>query len=122
MRIGIDGCCWSNRRGFGRFTRELVSSLVALDGPEYVIFVDQETARDNQLPSQASIVTAPTRVAPTRAASANGRRSFGDLWTLTRSVLNQKIDVFFFPAVYSFYPILGSVKVVVTIHDLIADR
>ncbi len=123
MRIGIDGCCWSNRRGFGRFTRELVSSLVAIEaGHEYILFVDQQTARDSDFPAEASIVTAPTRVAPTQAASANGRRSLRDLWTLTRSVLNRQIDVFFFPAVYSFYPILGSTKIVVTIHDLIADR
>jgi glycosyltransferase involved in cell wall biosynthesis len=123
MRIGIDGCCWSNRRGFGRFTRELVSSLVAIEaGHEYILFVDQQTAHNCKFPAEASIVTAATRVAPTLAASANGRRSLRDLWTLTRSVLNRQIDVFFFPAVYSFYPILGSTKVVVTIHDLIADR
>ena len=27
MRIGIDVTCWCNRRGFGRFTRELVKAL-----------------------------------------------------------------------------------------------
>lgn len=28
MRIGIDACTWSNRRGYGRFTRQIVSALV----------------------------------------------------------------------------------------------
>ena len=27
MRIGIDGSCLSNRRGFGRFARRLVEAL-----------------------------------------------------------------------------------------------
>src|SRR5262245_44992708 len=31
MRIGIDGCCWSNRRGYGRFTRELLTALAEYD-------------------------------------------------------------------------------------------
>ena len=24
MNIGVDACCWANKRGFGRFTRELL--------------------------------------------------------------------------------------------------
>ena len=29
MRIGIDATSWSNTRGYGRFTRELVEAMVA---------------------------------------------------------------------------------------------
>ena len=32
LRIGIDGSCWANRRGYGRFTRELLCAL-RLDAP-----------------------------------------------------------------------------------------
>ena len=31
MKIGIDGTCWWNQRGFGRFTRELLPALLAGD-------------------------------------------------------------------------------------------
>ena len=28
MRIGIDACTWANRRGYGRFTRMLVATMI----------------------------------------------------------------------------------------------
>ena len=41
MKIGIDVTCWLNRRGFGRFVRELVSAIVRLETDhEYVLFAD----------------------------------------------------------------------------------
>jgi glycosyltransferase involved in cell wall biosynthesis len=123
MIIGIDACCWSNRRGFGRFTRELVTELVASDPTtEFILFADAETAASADFPKGARIEVAPTTVAPTTAASATGRRSVRDMWTLTRTVASCDLDVFFFPAVYSFFPILNRTRILVTIHDVIADR
>ena len=38
MRIGIDGGCWLNRRGYGRYTRGVLSALARQDGDdEYFI-------------------------------------------------------------------------------------
>ena len=123
MRIGIDACCWSNRRGFGRFTRELLTALAATNnGNEYVFFADRETAEDSEFPEGVKIVAAPTKVAPTTAASASGRRSLRDLWALSREVLKYDLDLFFFPAVYSYFPIINRTKVIVTLHDMIADH
>ncbi len=123
MRIGVDACCWSNRRGFGRFTRELLEAIVALDKVnEYLFFVDQETAQNNGLPETVKTVVASTRVSPMEAASAEGRRSFRDLWALSHQVFRHNLDLFFFPAVYSYFPILNRTKIVVTIHDVIADH
>ena len=28
MRIGVDASCWANDRGYGRFTRQLVTSMI----------------------------------------------------------------------------------------------
>lgn len=122
-RIGVDACCWSNRRGFGRFTRELLTTLVATDREhEYVFFVDGGTARASEFPSGVTVVVASTEVSPTVAASASGSRSLKDLWALSRVVAQQSVDLFFFPAVYSYFPILNRCKVIVTIHDMIADH
>ncbi|MHA2230899.1 MAG: glycosyltransferase family 4 protein [Candidatus Hodarchaeales archaeon] len=120
MQIGIDACCWSNKRGFGRFTRELLNALIALDRKnDYYFFVDKETQLACLSPERVNIAVAPTRVSPTEAASANGRRSLRDLWVMSREVLKHDIDLFFFPAVYSYYPILNRTKIIVTIHDMI---
>ncbi len=45
MRIGIDASCWANQRGYGRFTREMLTALVNQDDENtYVFFMDSLTA------------------------------------------------------------------------------
>lgn len=122
MRIGVDACCWSNKRGFGRFTRELLNALISIDQKnEYLFFVDKDTATMNEFPERVKLVIAQTSISPTKAASASGRRSFRDLWSLSRLVMNQTLDIFFFPAVYSYFPIYTRAKIIVTVHDIIAE-
>jgi glycosyltransferase involved in cell wall biosynthesis len=122
VRIGIDACCWSNRRGFGRFTRELVGHMVA-EHPrhDYTLVVDRHTAEHSRLPSGARVEVVATREQPTRAASAEGARSPIDLLRMASAAARLPLDVFFFPAVYSFYPMLRRVPTVVTFHDAIAE-
>ena len=123
MRIGVDACCWSNRRGFGRFTRELLEAMLAIDKKnEYLFFIDKDTAAGDRMPEKVRTIVAPTLVSPTEAASAEGRRSLRDLWALSRQVMKHPLDLFFFPAVYSYFPIFNRTKIVVTIHDVIADH
>ena len=127
MRIGIDASCWTNRRGFGRFTRELVRAILEVDRTnEYVLFLDDATARDAvMLPpdSRAARVIVPTSAAATRAAAADGSRSVGDLWRMRRAVAawGHKLDVFFFPADYTYFPVRTPARVIVTKHDM-TDR
>ena len=122
MRIGIDGCCWSNRRGFGRFTRELVTHM-AQEGEDLdlVLVVDQQTASESQFPNKTTLKVVQTSVQPTRAASADGSRSLSDMFRLAKAASSLRADVFFFPAVYSFYPLLKCVPTLVTFHDAIPE-
>lgn len=123
MRIGVDACCWFNRRGFGRFTRELLEAVVATDKEnEYVFFVDRDTAERDGIPETVTTIVAETGASPMEAASAEGRRSLKDLWALSRQVLKHDLDLFFFPAVYSYFPIFNRTKIIVTLHDVIADH
>jgi glycosyltransferase involved in cell wall biosynthesis len=123
LRIGVDACCWANRRGFGRFTRELLTALARLDkGNEYTFFMDGETAENSTFPTGIRLEVVRTEMSPMAAASASGRRSLKDLWLLSRQVMKTNVDLFFFPAVYSYFPILNRCKIVVTIHDMIADH
>jgi glycosyltransferase involved in cell wall biosynthesis len=41
---------------------------------------------------------------------------------MTRQVMKYDLDLFFFPAVYTYFPIVNRTKLIVTIHDLIADH
>jgi len=87
-----------------------------------VVFVDGETAHEADLPANFEKVVVPTRRPPGRAASASGRRDIGDLWRMARTVARHRLDVFFFPSVYTFFPLLRPVRCVVAIHDVIAER
>lgn len=126
MRIGIDASCWLNRRGYGRYTRELVRTLVEIDRDnEYWLFLDAETARRSEdLPDGPHRVIVGTARPAAEAAAASGRRSARDLWAM-RTALGRRsasLDLFYFPSVYTFFPLGRRPKVIVTVHDTIAER
>ena len=123
MRIGVDATCWGNKRGYGRFTRDLLEALVRIDKTNtYFFFVDGDTAAEHELPESVHTIVAETGVSPAKAAAAAGNRSLSDILSMSRSVLRHRIDVFFFPTMYSYFPIFNRVKVLVTLHDMIADN
>ncbi len=123
MRIGVDATCWGNKRGFGRFTRELLEAVLEIDKTnEYLFFIDGATAESETIPARVKKIVAETKVSPIQAASAESSRSVKDLWAMSRAVWQHKIDVFFFPAVYSYFPVFNRTKIIVTLHDVIADH
>ena len=51
MKIGIDGSCLSNRRGFGRFARQLLDALAEQPaGHHFTVFVDGPSAEKVVVP------------------------------------------------------------------------
>lgn len=123
MRIGVDVSYWQNTRGFGRFTRELVRALVGHYSPMhvFVLVADQQTAAAGGFPEQAEVVVARTRQQPMQAESAAGWRSPLDLLRLGWRAGHCGVDVFWFPAVTGYYPVLGNVPVVITVHDAMPE-
>lgn len=125
MRIGIDATCWSNPRGYGRYVRGLLPALLASSSShEFILFVDEHTHINQQwpMPKGATYVIVATQEAPTEAASAQGRRSLRDIWAMSRAVQGTKLDVLFYPSVYSYFPALTQAQVLLGIHDVIAEN
>lgn len=125
MRVGIDGSCWANRRGFGRFTRCLVETMVRrTSGVDHVLLLDQASADDPSLPplpADLDVAAVDVGAPPAQAAGAASSRTLRDIAKMTRAARRLGCDVFFFPATYSYFPVPGT-PVVVTIHDAIAER
>jgi len=124
MRIGVDATCWANRRGYGRFTRELCREMVRLaPQDEFVFFVDAlaRKACDVEAPN-LRLVEVPQRVSPTEAAAADGNRSPVDMLRFTFAVRREPLDVFFSPSVYSYFPLPPGLRAVATVMDAIAER
>lgn len=121
--IGVDATVWANRRGYGRFARGLLPQLAARVGPDrLLLFLDPQSALADDLPPGTRRLVVPLSEAPTSAASAQGRRSISDLLRMTRAVAMSRPDVIFFPSAYTYFPIVPPTRVVVTIHDVIAER
>ncbi len=124
MRIGVDATTWFNGRGYGRFTRELLPELCAAGSAhEFVLFVDAGHAAELRLPRDNVRVRAVVcDAAPTAAAAADGYRSPRDLLRFSAAARSERTDAFFFPTVYSYFPLFPARGVVVTVHDTIAER
>lgn len=121
MRIGFDGGCLANRRGFGRFARRLLEALAAEPfAHELAVFVDRPSLEQVTIPGRFSTVAVDVRQAPSQAASASGRRSVRDLLAMSRAVARARLDLMFFPATYSYFPVWNVKRVVVTMHDTLA--
>lgn len=122
MRVGVDAACWSNKRGYGRFTRGLLNALVTCDTKhEVVLFVDSHTFNDGELLDGFETVVVNTGDRPTSAASASDSRSLKDLFAMTRAVASQSLDAFFFPSVYTYFPALTRGSIILGVHDVIAE-
>ena len=123
MRIGVDGACWSNERGYGRFAREIFAEMVRL-APQhlFVCFVDDASARHAPASANVRQVNVSTATSAALAASASGYRPPGDILAMSRAVWKEDLDVFFSPSVYSYFPLPPRMRAVVTVHDAIAER
>jgi glycosyltransferase involved in cell wall biosynthesis len=130
MHIGIDASSWINRRGYGRFTRELLHAMSACAaGHIYWLFMDSRTAAladgsDTPMPRAVERVVVPTSAAAAEAASATGRRSIRDMWAMGAAVRRHRprLDLFYFPTVYTYFPVRISAPILVTIHDTTPER
>jgi glycosyltransferase involved in cell wall biosynthesis len=121
VHVGIDATSWINDRGFGRFTRELVIALAARDsGFRYTLLFDK--IPDTALPPGVAILAADTQRNLNESAVGKTSRSPGYLWRVGRVARSARFDVFFFPAVYSYFPILARVPCIVCYHDTTAER
>jgi glycosyltransferase involved in cell wall biosynthesis len=122
VNIGIDATCWWNNRGFGRFTRDLLTAMFELDSEHhFFLFVDQPLHELSAFGNVTVVQVAASRPT-TEAAVADSRRSVFDIYELYRAVANTTLDIMFFPAVYSWFPVPRNLPSIVTIHDAIAEH
>ena len=121
MRIAIDATSALNLRGYGRFTRQLLETLVARNGQdEFVFLVDQAPGEDD-LPHGCEIINAKPSRTVVESAVSGSRRSLADMFAFTKATRGCKPDVFFCPTIYSYFPLPLSLRSVVCFHDTIAE-
>ncbi|MGH9940701.1 MAG: glycosyltransferase, partial [Blastocatellia bacterium] len=121
LRIGVDATCWQNNRGYGRHARALLGALVRLDAENhYTFFLDANEGLET-LPPGIDARLAPAASPATVAASANGHRSLGDMWRMSRALSDPNLDLLLFPTIYSYVPVFSRARKIVMIHDVIAE-
>jgi glycosyltransferase involved in cell wall biosynthesis len=118
LRVGVDATGWTNRRGYGRFTRNAVTALVALDtDATYALVSDEEVP----VPDGATQLRVAVRRPAREAVAADSRRSLGDLVRLSLAVRRAGFDAFLFPSLSTYYPVPGT-PAVVGVHDAITSE
>lgn len=124
MRIAVDATSWFNGRGYGRYTRELLTALAPeAAGHELVWLVAREdVGRLGALPPNVRAEGVELSARPAEAASSEGSRAPLDMLRMTAAARRLRPDVLFYPTVYTFFPAPPGARCVVTIHDAIAER
>ncbi|MBL8841461.1 MAG: glycosyltransferase family 4 protein [Planctomycetes bacterium] len=125
MRIAVDASSCFNRRGFGRFARELLCALARRqDGFDWLLLVDREQSAGDlpePLASLPRLNAQPGRTVTDAAVAGDARRP-GELLAFTRAAKQSGADLLFLPAVYSAFPLWPGTRAVVCFHDAIAER
>jgi glycosyltransferase involved in cell wall biosynthesis len=124
VRVAVDGASCFNRRGFGRFARELLAALVARsDGIDYLLLLDREP-RPGELAAPLEALprmnAAPARTVAASAV-AGGRRTVRELLAFTRAARKCGADLLFEPSVHASFPLWPGTRSVVCFHDAIAE-
>ena len=121
LHICVDATSWVNDRGFGRFTREILKALLARnEGFRYTLLFDQ--LPEEPLPPGAAVLTARTDLGLNQSAVGSSARSPGYFLKMARLAKSVPYDVFFFPTLYSYFPLLQRKACVVCYHDATAER
>lgn len=122
IHVGVDAACWPNRRGYGRFTRGLVTALAERDDLRLTLVADRPTAEQIALPPNVRLLVVDASVAAGEAASATGRRAALDLLRCGLVAARARFEVFFYPSVSTYFPVLSRTPQVITIHDAIPEQ
>jgi glycosyltransferase involved in cell wall biosynthesis len=122
LTIGVDATTWWNQRGFGRFTRGQLGAMLAEPrGHRFVLFLDREPVQEMLQPN-VEVVRVRTSATVTDSAVADGNRRIRDVLAFSRGASSKPLDVFWFPAVYSWFPLRPGIPSIVTFHDAIAEH
>ena len=122
MKIAVDATCWNNRRGFGRFARELITAMAEARGErDIVLLADAQTASTATFPTGVDVCPVQVSAPPIEAAAADGSHSLLHLWRFRQATARLRPAAIFFPAVYSYFPVPRSIPTLVTVHDAIAE-
>ncbi len=121
--VGIDATSWPNPRGYGRFTRGLLTALLSRprEGYTFTLFVDQETDERYELPGSGRRAVVRSHTAPATAAAAGRHRGVRDLWAMSQAIGRTPLDVLYFPTVFTYVPARTAAKVLLGVHDIIAE-
>jgi glycosyltransferase involved in cell wall biosynthesis len=121
MRIGFDGSCLANRRGFGRFSRLLLQALASVNqSHQIVVMIDAHSEPMAPIPENLERRVVKVGQAPAAAAASTSRRRFRDMLAMGQAVAAAGLDLMYFPATYTFFPVWNVPRLVVTMHDTLA--
>jgi glycosyltransferase involved in cell wall biosynthesis len=122
MNTAVDATCWQNQRGYGRHARALLNALTRLDQDNRYTFFMDAAPQAGSIPAGVDLRLIAASSPAALSASANGHRSFSDMWRMSRALSDPGHNLILFPTVYTYVPVLSRAKKIVMIHDVIAEK
>jgi glycosyltransferase involved in cell wall biosynthesis len=122
VKIGVDATCWWNNRGFGRFTREVLTALFELESDHHFYLIVDQPLHELGRFKNVTVVEVQTSRPTTEAAVADSSRSPIDMYRMYKAVAQCPLDIMFFPAVYSWFPVPRRFPAMLTVYDAIAEH
>ena len=125
MRIGVDATCWANPGATvaspGSWCRRWPPSARRTSSSA---FVDERAAGPFDLRApNVGLGWLKVEESPTTEAAADGTRYRRSTCCASRGRSAwARLDVFFSPSVYTYFPLPPGLRAVVTVHDAIAER
>lgn len=118
LDLGVDGTALANNRGFGRYCRMIVRTLVAADSEVRVTLYTDEDPATLGFQDHANLRVAPSGARLTDGARLNHGLSRPIVSTvrLAARVTAAHHQAFLFPTSFSFYPVCGT-PLAIGLHD-----
>jgi glycosyltransferase involved in cell wall biosynthesis len=87
---------------------------------QLVVVIDAPSETTATIPGSLERLVVNVGQAPAAAAASNSRRRFRDMLAMGRAVAAARLDLMYFPATYTFFPVWNVPRLVVTMHDTLA--
>ena len=103
------------------YARAVTSHVRSIAGPP-LLPLRRPTPESEMTHRDVGVVEVKTARPVTKSATADSHRSLRDICSFSRAVAGEPLDLMFFPAVYSWFPVRRHLPMVVTLHDAIAEH
>ncbi|MCS6802949.1 MAG: glycosyltransferase [Chloroflexota bacterium] len=122
LHVGVDAAGWQDRQRPGRFARGIVAALAARDDLRLTLVADRAAAGQITLPPGARLLLLEALSGVRAPMPARGVRVLIEALRRGLVASRARFDLFFYPSVSTYAPVLLRTPHVVAVHNAVPER